>query len=709
MGMRIKLIILFFLLASSMMGQKFTSTITEGSAKIKGNVILEGLIDGGHVTKLLGISNDTIYFLNRNDTLFISNDSICNNLYCVPLPESGGDTDWVEGSGVVYNNTDDIAIGQSSAAVELDVNGRMSLLKNNSIYIEGGNDTSTGVGNIAIGVNSGKSLSTGTYNTSIGSDANEFLSTGSFNMALGNRALEMNSNGSNNVAMGYRALENPTSPDRNVGVGTFALISVSGDDNVGVGYYAAYSGGSDNVAIGSNAGRLTGDGGVYIGYNAGYSETGDNKLHIANNASTSLIYGEFDNELVLIDGKLGYTNNGGTATSLVGRDGTYLTGLTLGANINLSGGVLSADDTNYYPNGLSFSTLTGILTLNRSGLGSLTTDLDGRYLTSADNLATDNLSFNTERTHTVTENIIFDVSVADNTIIDDNGDVQVARDLKLGRALLTNLTGAGNNGQVLTSGGSGDDVTWTDKAVDTNTPLATDDQTLTGNRDVNVLTHDLIFNSTGQANLLIVDGDDDQVNVGGTPAWANEGILNVAGELSVSQGINLGESGTSFIKLDDDDGEYGETIISDGTNVAWSRPYSNTFTARWFDGGFPTTTSSTTYEQITDNPNAQWSNDFAYSTITDSLTINTTGKYLITLTGDFKDAGGSIAIYKNGSLSYVTISSVNSDATYYDTASCTWTESLIAGDGFKWYKKRNASSGTSSIANLKITFTFLGI
>jgi hypothetical protein len=130
----------------------------------------------------------------------------------------------------------------------------------------------------------------------------------------------------------------------------------------------------------------------------------------------------------------------------------------------------------------------------------------------------------------------------------------------------------GSSGQILSSTGTGTD--WVAAPTDTNTPLATNDQELNGNRDVNVLTHDLIFNSTGQPNLLIVDGDDDQVNVGGTPGWSNEGILNVAGELSVSQGINLGESGTSFIKLDDDDGNLGTSrtdqarIISDNNGYA---------------------------------------------------------------------------------------------------------------------------------------------
>ncbi len=41
--------------------------------------------------------------------------------------------------------------------------------------------------------------------------------------------------------------------------------------------------------------------------------------------------------------------------------------------------------TNNYVSGISFNTTNGVLTLTRSGLGDLTVDLDGRYLTSASN------------------------------------------------------------------------------------------------------------------------------------------------------------------------------------------------------------------------------------------------------------------------------------------------------------------------------------
>lgn len=49
----------------------------------------------------------------------------------------------------------------------------------------------------------------------------------------------------------------------------------------------------------------TGSGNVFLGHNAGYNEMGSNKLYIENSdISTPLIYGEFDNNLLQINGTL---------------------------------------------------------------------------------------------------------------------------------------------------------------------------------------------------------------------------------------------------------------------------------------------------------------------------------------------------------------------------------------------------------------------
>jgi len=51
--------------------------------------------------------------------------------------------------------------------------------------------------------------------------------------------------------------------------------------------------------------NTTGSGNVFLGYTAGYNETGSNKLYIDNsNTATPLIYGEFDNNILTINGNL---------------------------------------------------------------------------------------------------------------------------------------------------------------------------------------------------------------------------------------------------------------------------------------------------------------------------------------------------------------------------------------------------------------------
>ncbi|MEO1654675.1 MAG: hypothetical protein AAFU64_14105, partial [Bacteroidota bacterium] len=66
--------------------------------------------------------------------------------------------------------------------------------------------------------------------------------------------------------------------------------------------------GRANTNIGTRAGyhNLEGEGNVFIGYQAGMEETGSNKLYIANNyLEAPLIYGEFDNKSLTVNGSLG--------------------------------------------------------------------------------------------------------------------------------------------------------------------------------------------------------------------------------------------------------------------------------------------------------------------------------------------------------------------------------------------------------------------
>jgi len=131
----------------------------------------------------------------------------------------------------------------------------------------------TGSGNTANGINSLQSNTTGSSNTANGSNSMLFHTTGSFNVANGAYSFSLNTIGSKNVS-----------------IGSFSLSkNLAGNNNTAIGNEAGYN------TLGSNN--------VFIGYRAGYNETSSNRLYIENsNLVTPLIYGEFDNDLLRVNG-----------------------------------------------------------------------------------------------------------------------------------------------------------------------------------------------------------------------------------------------------------------------------------------------------------------------------------------------------------------------------------------------------------------------
>jgi len=61
--------------------------------------------------------------------------------------------------------------------------------------------------------------------------------------------------------------------------------------------------------VGYQSGRnATGGSNVFLGFESGYNETGSNKLYIENsNSTTPLIYGEFDNDILRVNGSFEVT------------------------------------------------------------------------------------------------------------------------------------------------------------------------------------------------------------------------------------------------------------------------------------------------------------------------------------------------------------------------------------------------------------------
>jgi len=128
---------------------------------------------------------------------------------------------------------------------------------------------------------------------------------------LGDSAGFLNTTGARNNFFGGAAGYNNTTAWNNCFFGyKTGYLNTTGDQNSFFGHSAGYSNttGSQNTFIGAGAGdgNTTGYGNTYLGNFAGANETGSNKLYISNSDTSSpLIYGEFDNGIVAINGKLG--------------------------------------------------------------------------------------------------------------------------------------------------------------------------------------------------------------------------------------------------------------------------------------------------------------------------------------------------------------------------------------------------------------------
>ncbi len=164
--------------------------------------------------------------------------------------------------------------------------------------------------NTFIGNRAGKSNNGGYRNVALGLDAMRDNVGGQYNTAIGVEALMENTSGRDNTSLGWASLTK-NNGDNNAAVGALSLFeNTSGAANVAIGKESLYANttGSNNTAIGYSSGALgSGSGNIFIGYHAGYSETGSDRLYIENsaaNAGNALIYGEFDNDLLRVNGTL---------------------------------------------------------------------------------------------------------------------------------------------------------------------------------------------------------------------------------------------------------------------------------------------------------------------------------------------------------------------------------------------------------------------
>jgi hypothetical protein len=243
----------------------------------------------------------------------------------------------------------------------------------------------TGARNTAVGYQAGAALTTNSSVTAVGYQAAYQLATGNIAVAVGDHALEgLTTVGGDYgaLAIGVRANENKTSLVNSTSIGNRSnagseAVAVGGASNAGgvgstaVGQSAragAYStvigvGAGDHFAyvarsvlIGRDAGgtNVNSDS-VMIGHQAGSQETGTHKLYIENsNSTTPLIYGEFDNDILRVNGTLQVNDPASTGYAFPTATGTLGQVLEVDASGDLvfatpsgggGGGLGSADQT----------------------------------------------------------------------------------------------------------------------------------------------------------------------------------------------------------------------------------------------------------------------------------------------------------------------------------------------------------------------------
>ncbi len=202
------------------------------------------------------------------------------------------------------SNADNILIGQNTAA-GINASNTISGAYQNIMIGNGAGQTTNPLAsqNIVIGHEAAKNS-----NGTIGTKTSVFNN----NIAIGSRSLKSAIISQSNVSIGVDNLNASTQLNRNIMIGSNSVTKYNGDDNVIIGAEMlsdTSSNGSKNVIIGSIVAKnLRGSKNVIIGYRAAYDSTylnTNNKLIIANDSTrTPLIFGEFDNKKVTINGDL---------------------------------------------------------------------------------------------------------------------------------------------------------------------------------------------------------------------------------------------------------------------------------------------------------------------------------------------------------------------------------------------------------------------
>lgn len=188
--------------------------------------------------------------------------------------------------------------------------GSANVAGNGNVYIgyDAGLNTETS-DNVFIGSGAGAYSSIASGIVSIGIQAGQ-NNTGILNTFLGSRSGITNTSGIANTFVGSNSGQANEEGAKNTFLGASSgLKNVDGEENVYVGDGAGFENkGSRNILIGYFAGSTfqtptSFSGNIFIGPNAGAQESNSDRLYIENgNSSDPLIYGEFDNDKVKVNG-----------------------------------------------------------------------------------------------------------------------------------------------------------------------------------------------------------------------------------------------------------------------------------------------------------------------------------------------------------------------------------------------------------------------
>ena len=198
----------------------------------------------------------------------------------------------------------------------------------NSFFgFDAGGDNTEGIGNSFFGRSAGAAITTSSYNAFFGNSAGRNNTSGSSNSFFGSEAGQSNTMGSSNSIFGRLAGNTNETGSNNAFFGSSAgRFNLDGNSNAFFGYLAGFdnSTGSFNAFFGRSAGRtnVAGSFNAYFGYEAGENLLGIRNICLGNQAgpvpadsnsshrlyidvetsSDPLIYGEFDNDFVRVNG-----------------------------------------------------------------------------------------------------------------------------------------------------------------------------------------------------------------------------------------------------------------------------------------------------------------------------------------------------------------------------------------------------------------------